>query len=93
MLADRVRAKRHVAKFYEILHAAVIKLGAAEALPNVTLDREGASQLKIFHPHLWVSMDETCVSLSPEVTHANGQAISGKQIFLSVTKCRSPKTA
>jgi hypothetical protein len=39
------------------------------------LDREGASQLNIFHPHLWVSMDETCVSLSPEATHATRQAI------------------
>ena len=94
---DVVRARwttaANVGKFYDIFFAAAVGLGAAEALPNVTLDREGASQLKIFHPHLWVSMDETCVSLSPEVTHANGQAISGKQIFLSVTKCRSPKTA
>ena len=69
---DVVRARwttaANAAKFYEILHAAVIKLGAAEALPNVTLDRESASQLRFFQPQLLVSMDETCVSLSPEAT-------------------------
>ena len=76
---DVVRARwltaENVSKFYDVLSAAVVALGAAEALPDVTLDREGASQLKIFHPQLWVSMDATCVSLSPEATHSNGQAV------------------
>ena len=76
---DVVRARwttaANVAKFYDLLFSAAVSLGAAEALPNVTLDHEGASQLHIFHPRLWVSMDETSVSLSPEATHANGQAI------------------
>ena len=64
-----------MAKFYDLLFSAAVSLGAAEALPNVTLDREGASQLHIYHPTLWVSMDETSVSLSPEAMHANRQAI------------------
>ena len=76
---DVVRARwstaENVSKFYEVLYAAALELGAAEALPNVMLDREGASQLNIFHPNLWVSMDEICVLLSPEATHASGQAI------------------
>ena len=50
-------------------------LGAAEALPDVTLDHDDASQLRFFQPQLLVSMDETCVPLSLEATHANGQAI------------------
>ena len=57
---DTVRARwstaANVSKFYDILYAGALDLGAAEALLNVTLDREGASQLKIFHPQLWVSM-------------------------------------
>ena len=76
---DVVRARwltaENVAKFYDVLFAAAVALGAAEALRDVTLDREGASQLRFFQPQLVVSMDETCVSLSPEATHANGQAI------------------
>jgi hypothetical protein len=60
-----------VSKFYEVLYAAGLELGAAEVLSNVTLDRESASQLRFFQPQLLVSMDETCVSLSPEAMHAN----------------------
>ena len=51
---DVVRARwttaANVAKFYDLLFAAAVSLGAAEALPNVTLDHEGASQLHIFAP-------------------------------------------
>jgi len=76
---DVVRARwltaENVAKFYDVLFAAAVALGAAEALRDVTLDREGASQLRFFQPQLVVSMDEMCVSLPPEATHANGQAI------------------
>ena len=66
---DVVRARwttsGSVAKFYDVLFAATVGLGVAEALPNVTLDREGALQLRFFQPQLLVSMDETCVLLSP----------------------------
>jgi len=79
MNLDTVRARwstaANVSKFYDVLYAGALDLGAAEALLNVTLEREGASQLKIFHPQLWVSMDETCVSLSPDATHSNAQAV------------------
>ena len=55
---DVVRARwttaANVAKFYDVLFSAAVGLGAAEALPNVTLEREGTSQMNIFHPHLWV---------------------------------------
>ena len=66
---------QNVSKFYDILYEALLKLGSAEALPNVTLDREGASQLKFLHPQLIVSMDETCVSLSIEASHSNGAGV------------------
>ena len=53
---DVVRARwttvSNVSKFYDVLFAAAVGLGAAEALPYVTLDREGASQLRFFQPQV-----------------------------------------
>ena len=43
---------RTYCQFYDVLFAAAVGLGAAEALPYVTLDREGALQLRFFQPQL-----------------------------------------
>ena len=76
---DVVRARwstaENVSKFYDLLYAGALALGAAEAVANATLEREGNSMLNILHPELWVSMDETSISLAPEATHSNGQRI------------------
>ena len=52
-----------------------LPVSQVESIAILRVDGDLYSSTYLVHPTLWVSMDETSVSLSPEATHANGQAI------------------
>ena len=77
MEAVRLRwsTAKNAEKFYDVVASGMISLRVAEACPGVTLEIEGASQLTMLYPGLVASMDETSVSLAPDVTKTNAQRV------------------